>query len=667
MSIILKSKQRYLWLITLSFCFLTVSAKKFNLDSLMSIAESPASNDSLRSLAFYNLSNYYLNDNPRKALKYINLSIQYFDKLNKKTFYYLRFVKKAQIFRAMGNLDSSIFYCNRILNQAIKDKDYINQNNVYSELGLIANSQDNYKKALHFFEKQTELIKKGLVKENPATVYNNMGIAYASMGESDMAFEFFRRALIHDQIKAIPALLGNDYNNLGIMFTMKGKLDSAEHYIALGRYYRELCNDMLGVGGSLNNLALINKTKKNYIQALLLADSAYSIAKKNEFKKLEEEVNATYNSVYYEMGDYKKAHEYLNKVFRGKQQAHRQELTGKVEQLESDIALQEKQAQILEGELQLEKAEKLKQKQTGVILLVTLTLIAALFFAFTFRKKNNMLNEQNILISEQKDIIEEKHQSITDSINYAQKIQNALLISESNLKKSLPSSFILYKPRDIVSGDFYWYTFSGKKHILALADCTGHGVPGAFMSMIGMTLLNKIVNEKNITSPAKILNELRSDVINALNLQNNGSDQRDGMDMAIVAFDDKELIYAGANAKSFILNKGQVRDLKPNKQPIGLFERNEPYTEERIEIEKEMRLFLFSDGIIDQFGSPEDGQPSSFSSGKKVRSKVFREWLQASSGLAIEAQKTEIERLLNNWKKGFEQTDDISLIGIQLG
>jgi len=394
---------------TLSFCFLTVSAKKFNLDSLMSIAESPASNDSLRSLAFYNLSNYYLNDNPRKALKYINLSIQYFDKLNKKTFYYLRFVKKAQIFRAMGNLDSSIFYCNRILNQAIKDKDYINQNNVYSELGLIANSQDNYKKALHFFEKQTELIKKGLVKENPATVYNNMGIAYASMGESDMAFEFFRRALIHDQIKAIPALLGNDYNNLGIMFTMKGKLDSAEHYIALGRYYRELCNDMLGVGGSLNNLALINKTKKNYIQALLLADSAYSIAKKNEFKKLEEEVNATYNSVYYEMGDYKKAHEYLNKVFRGKQQAHRQELTGKVEQLESDIALQEKQAQILEGELQLEKAEKLKQKQTGVILLVTLTLIAALFFAFTFRKKNNMLNEQNILISEQKDIIEEKH------------------------------------------------------------------------------------------------------------------------------------------------------------------------------------------------------------------------------------------------------------------
>lgn len=667
MSITLKSRMRYFLMVALIFFVRTLTAKSFDPDSVLKVAESINNKDSVRSIAYYHLSNYYLNDNPRKALHYVNLSITYFAKWNKKDFYYLRYVKKAQIFRSMGNLDSAVHYCNMILNQAIKDKDYFNQNNVYSELGLIANSQDNYKKALHFFEKQIELIKKGLVKDNPASVYNNMGISYASLGESDMAFEYFRRALKHDQIKSVPSLLGNDYNNLGIMFTMKGMLDSAEIYIEKGLQYRRMCNDMLGVGGSLNNLAVLNKNAKKYDQALRLADSAYSIAEKNEFKKLEIEVYSTYNAIYLAKGDYKTAYTYLNNVFREKQKAHRQELTGKVEQLESDIALQEKQAQILEGELQLEKAEKQKQKQTGVILLVSLTLVAALFFAFTFRKKNTQLREQNLLISEQKDIIEEKHQSITDSINYAQKIQSALLISESNLKKSLPSSFILYKPRDIVSGDFYWYTYSGNKHILALADCTGHGVPGAFMSMIGMTLLNKIVNEKNITSPARILNELRTDVINALNLQNSGTDQRDGMDMAIVAFDSQELIYAGANAKSFVVINGAVTDLKPNKQPIGLFERNEPYTEQRLEIEKDMRLFLFSDGIIDQFGSNGEEKAISSTAGKKVRSKLFREWLQNTTQLQLDDQKKEIERLLNDWKKGFEQTDDISLIGVKLG
>lgn len=667
MNIILKNKLKYILLLIVCFFFLKGYSKKFDPKEELKIAESPSYSDSARTEAYYTLSGYYQNDNPRKAMKYLQLSMEFADKWKSETFFYLGYLRKAQLFRATGKLDSSIHYCNKILNQAIKEKKFNHQNSVYGELGLVANSQDNFQKAIHFFEKQLELIKSGLVKESPASVYNNIGISYASLGKVDMAFEFFNRALKHDLILSYPGALGNDYNNLGIMYMMVERLDSAMIYFERGMKYRKLSNDQLGVGGSFNNLSLLQKSLGNYKEALRLADSAYAIAKRNEFKKLETEVFSTYYDLYLKMNDYKKAHDYLAKVFQAKQKDHKQELTGKVEQLESDIALQEKQAQLLAKDLDLEKAEKQKQKQTGVILLVTITLIAALFFAFTFRKKNNLLNEQNKLISNQKDIIEEKHQNITDSINYAQKIQNALLISESNLKKSIAHSFILYKPRDIVSGDFYWYTYSGNKHILALADCTGHGVPGAFMSMIGITLLNKIVNEKNITSPAKILNELRSDVINALNLQNNGSDQRDGMDMAIVAFDDKELIYSGANAKSFLSIHGKVMDLKPNKQPIGLFERNEAYTEQTIKIESEMRLFLFSDGITDQFGASDEKEPVSTSAGKKVRSKVFRKWIEETSNLTIEQQKAEIEAKLNKWKKGFEQTDDISLIGLKLG
>jgi serine phosphatase RsbU (regulator of sigma subunit)/Tfp pilus assembly protein PilF len=672
MNITLKNKC-CIFLFFLFIFVVSVSSAKLNTDSIQKIIDNSNTPDSTLSSAYYDLCIDVLIINPRKALFYINKSIDHFDRSKVGGFYYKRYIKKAQIFRALGQLDSSLFYSNLYLNHAIKDKLYQYQFNIYGELGNLATAQDNIEKSFDFFNKQIELIKTHNLKESPASVYNNIGIAYGNRGQWDMAFEYFNRALEHDTKNGDPVLLGNDYNNIGVVYLVKKNYDSATVYLERGLKYRRESNDISGISGSLNNLAGIAKRKKDYKKALMLADSALSMAKRYGFKKLEAEVYGTLNDIFVVQGDWHKAHEALTEVFNQKQKAHDDELNNKVEQLESDIKLQEKQSQLLAKDLEIEKTEKQKQKQQALIVISIIALVGLSFFLLSFKKNNKKLKESNEIISGQKNLIEAKHKDITDSINYAKKIQNALIISEENLNKNLKGAFVLFKPRDIVSGDFYWYTKHNGKHVLALADCTGHGVPGAFMSMIGITLLNKIVVEKNIVSPAKILNGLRTDVIRSLNLNDESSSNKDGMDMAIIVFDENELLFAGANSKAIILSQGVITELVPNKQPIGLHIRNEDYTEQRLKITKGMKAYLFTDGIVDQFGGSTDttvknvNLSAAQAGGKKLRAKLFRQWIIQTSDSDLAEQKHSIDNLLNNWKKGFEQTDDISLIGIKLG
>ncbi|MCE3227760.1 MAG: nprA [Bacteroidetes bacterium] len=581
----------------------------------------------------------------------------YYSKYDPNKKFFKRYIRKATILRILGQVDSSIYYCNLLLNNAIKTENKKSWlYDAYGELGLISISQGNFSKAIEYFNKQIAAIKKYKLKIPVSKAYNNMGIAYGNRGDWDMAFEYFLRSVKDDELNNRTDQLGNDYNNLGIVYLVKQKPDSARKYFMMGLEYRLKDNDLLGVGGSLNNIALLEKDRKNYTQALLLADSALNIANRYEFKKLQVEVYDTYDQVFSQMGDYKKAYEYM--ILKNKLNAvfEKEESSSKISQLESDIQMEQKQSELLEKDLALSKVEQEKQKQLGVIILGTIIVLALLFYVVTFFRNNKILKERNSIISEQKQLIEEKHKDITDSINYAQKIQSALIISEEKLKNSVKDAFVIFKPRDIVSGDFYWFTEHKGYKIIALADCTGHGVPGAFMSMIGITLLNQIVNEKGIISPALILDHLRKEVITILSID--GSDKRDGMDMAIIAFNDKELLYAGANSTALLLNNtNEILELKPNKQPIGVYERQENFTEQKVTISENLKVYLFSDGIVDQFGGP---------AGKKIKVKQFKEWLSSSAHLGFKQQKQNIEEELNNWKKNTEQTDDISAIGIKL-
>ncbi|HRG58982.1 MAG TPA: SpoIIE family protein phosphatase [Bacteroidia bacterium] len=256
--------------------------------------------------------------------------------------------------------------------------------------------------------------------------------------------------------------------------------------------------------------------------------------------------------------------------------------------------------------------------------------------------------------------IERKHQEILDSVTYAQRIQEAILPSRSDIDLYIPLNFVLFKPRDIVSGDFYWFAQKGEENILACVDCTGHGVPGAFMSMIGNTLLNQIVNERNIIHPNLILNELNKEITTSLKQDTEGSDSRDGMDISILKLNlnAHKLEFAGANRPLYFVRDGELIETKANKVAIGghMQEEEKNFTNHEFQLHKGDTIYLSSDGFADQF-SPAD---------KKLMTKRFKEILLSIQHLSMAEQEQFLAQYIDEWRGSMEQTDDILVIGVRV-
>ena len=261
----------------------------------------------------------------------------------------------------------------------------------------------------------------------------------------------------------------------------------------------------------------------------------------------------------------------------------------------------------------------------------------------------------------QKEIIEESNKHITDSIKYAKRIQEAFLPTEENVSTLLKNAFVLYKPKDIVSGDFYWIEEKNDKILFAVVDCTGHGVPGAFMSIIGFNGLNQIVNEYNYTKPSEILTQLNKNISNTLRQKVEDSKIRDGMDVAICSLDlkTKKLEYAGAFSPLFIIRNGEVLKIKGDKQPIGNFVGVEEYefTNHEIQLQANDKLYIFSDGFVDQFGG---------AGGKKLKYNAFRNLLTENHQKPMPEQKIAINAFFETWRAGYEQIDDVCMIGLSV-
>lgn len=254
----------------------------------------------------------------------------------------------------------------------------------------------------------------------------------------------------------------------------------------------------------------------------------------------------------------------------------------------------------------------------------------------------------------QKDIIEIKNKEITDSIQYARRIQQTLLASDSLLKKELPGHFVLFKPKDIVSGDFYWGVRSGDLFFLAVCDSTGHGVPGAFMSLLNISFMNEAINEKGMTEPGKILEYVRERLIGSISYEGG----QDGMDGILLSFSpgNKEIRYAAANNPPVIVRNGTLQELDYDKMPVGKSELAHPFITHRIVPEQGDTLYLFTDGYSDQFGGPK---------GKKLKHGSFCKILTQISTGTPEEQFHQLEQKFLDWKSDLEQLDDVLVIGIR--
>jgi serine phosphatase RsbU (regulator of sigma subunit) len=261
----------------------------------------------------------------------------------------------------------------------------------------------------------------------------------------------------------------------------------------------------------------------------------------------------------------------------------------------------------------------------------------------------------------QKREIEEKNKSITDSITYAKRIQQAILPHDEEFGRLLPGSFVLYLPKDIVSGDFYWISRKDDQVFVAAADCTGHGVPGALMSMIGNALLNEIVNEKNITSPPAILQHLHTGIRLLLKQDQLHGETRDGMDIALCRIDmrSRALEYAGAMRPLYIVSGGELKEIKADKYPIGGLQEAEErkFTGHALALSPGDMIYLSSDGFADQFGGDK---------GKKFMVKKFQQLLEEIYALPPGEQRARVKNVFEQWKGNLEQVDDVLVIGIRI-
>ena len=275
-------------------------------------------------------------------------------------------------------------------------------------------------------------------------------------------------------------------------------------------------------------------------------------------------------------------------------------------------------------------------------------------------KQGDKIAEQKVKMKKQRDLVTEQKTKITNSIIYAKRIQSAVLPPNKFVQHLLSEHFILYKPKDIVSGDFYWIKQNEKKTLIAAADCTGHGVPGALMSMLGITFLNEITNKKPNLSAGEILNELRVHIISSLRQTGKVGESRDGMDIAlcIIDKDNKIIEYAGANNPLYLIRDNELITYKADRMPIGMHRKaKDTFTNHSIDLKKDDRIYIFSDGYVDQFGGDD---------GRKYLSKNFKQILLDNHQKSFSEQKRILEDNFESWKGNRKQLDDLLVIGFKI-
>lgn len=305
------------------------------------------------------------------------------------------------------------------------------------------------------------------------------------------------------------------------------------------------------------------------------------------------------------------------------------------------------------------------------LITVVLFWLVARLYSHHLKRENirleGIVTERTAEVVRQKDeilikntVLEIQKREIEDSIRYARRIQSAVIPSEKDCINLLTDAFVLFRPLNIVSGDFYWISQVGNKIIFTAADCTGHGVPGAFMSMLGVAFLNEIVNKDKITEPDLILNNLRAKVIQALQQQGISGEARDGMDIAIVTIDKTEnkLAYAGAYNPLIMIHNGEIIETAGDKMPIGIYENMAPFQRHELDINTGDVFYMSSDGYEDQFGGPD---------GKKFKAKQFKQLLLEIHNQPMEKQKEILEKRFEEWKGDLPQIDDVVVIGLKIG
>ncbi len=543
--------------------------------------------------------------------------------------------------------------------------------NVYSSQKDFQNSLVSHLKALALYQ---DLNNKG----GESTALSNIGGLYNEKGDFEKALDYYLQALklaedIGDKRGTTMIL-----NNSGSVYSSLNNYSKAKEQFLRSLKLGEEIGDKIHLSSTYSNLCGVYLKLNDNKNALENAKKALELG--NQSASLTEILYAeqALSDVYAAMGDGLNAMEHYRKYVAAKDSMYNNENTKKIVQSQMNYDFDKKQA--------IEKAEQDKKdlitednskRQKLTILFMALIALAVGIIAVVIlrslritRKQKNLIEqqklvveEQKLLVEQQKAIVDEKNKDITDSIHYASRIQRALLTTDDFIGKRLKEYFILFKPRDIVSGDFYWAneveTNAGKSFLICAGDCTGHGVPGAFMSLLNISLLNEVNIEKSIHEPHAILDDVREHIIKALNPEGLSTGSQDGMDCVLCSFDltSYMLSFACANNPLWIIRGTELIESKADKMPVGIQEGYRPFSSQSVQLQKGDVVYIFTDGYADQFGGPK---------GKKFKYKQLQELLLANAHRPIAEQKDLLALTIENWKGELEQVDDILIIGIRV-
>ena len=683
--------------ILLQLICIFLSAQNSAIDSLLSVL-AKQKDDTNKAKTLFVLSMESMDDN--EVLRYAQEELKLSEKLNYKegiaeALNNIGYVydTKGEIGKALENYEKSLE-----IRKEIKSTTGISTTLV--NIGYIYSNQGDLKKALDYFYQSLKLAEERNEKHAMALALINIGATYKNLGDPVRALEFDEKSLKIQKEMNDKEGMAYSLNSMGWLYKMRGDTAKALNDFSQSLKLREEIGDKKGAAGTLNGFGSVYEGQKNYTKALEYYQKALAlyetVSDKNGMASSMEHIGELFflekkykeaerfclqslkiaqelgypesirnsskelSEIYSAENNFKDAFS-MHQLFKQMSDSIINDETKKLSlRKEMQYDFQKKEDLLkLENEKQIAVSEAENKKQKIVTWSVIGGLILVIVFSLVLLNRFRISQQQKKIIEEQKLLVDEKNKDITDSINYARRIQEAILPAKEIKYTIFPDAFVLYKPKDIVSGDFYWFAEKNGRRLIAAADCTGHGVPGGFMSMIGNTFLNAIVNEKGITQPDLILNELRQMIITSLKQSAQGNN-KDGMDITVLSFDDRNFVaeFAGANNPLVHISGGTLSVIKGSKQPVGYYAGEIiPFALHKINYTAQDSFYIFSDGYADQFGGPQ---------GKKLREKKLHELLLTIQDKPMPEQEKYLDDFIENWRGKAEQVDDILVIGIKV-
>ena len=566
-----------------------------------------------------------------------------------------------------------------------------------NNIGNIYHAQELEEKALEYNQKSLEINIELNDKKGMADNYNNLAEIYRNMVDKDMpkdSVNYFLNKGLYYLEKSLPLYEEVGYkkgialslNNIGSVNQQLGNFDKVlENFQKSMLAYKEM-GDKNGIISSLVFQGSYYNTIKKYDVAIVSFEKAKILAEEigapERIKDIAEGLSISYSK----LGNYSKAYEnhvlfkeMTDKIISdaNRKSSAQKEFRYKLGKQQKEMELEQQKKDILAAEELHRQSLITKGAFFGLALMVALAFF--IFRSYRIKQKTNLQladkneqiierneelrqkNEEINAISEQvmlqRDIAVKAKKEVVDSIQYAERIQRAVLPAREMFDKTVEDYFIFFEPRDIVSGDFYWMKHINNHLVIVAADCTGHGVPGAFMSLLGVAFLNKIVDENTLDS-GKILNSLREHIIEALHQTWSDSEAKDGMDLSLVVvnLETKELQYSGAYNPLYQYRNGELNEIKADKMPISLYVKSDPFSSHKLQLQKGDTIYMFSDGYADQFGGEN---------GRKFKYHKFKEMFKSVYDKPMDEQKKIISETYENWKGDNNQLDDILVIGLR--